>query len=180
MLASRPMDGNRTAAYGMYPRNVALPEVAQALNRAGFENEDICMVLSPAHPDAVGVRDANFFSTEGSEDSTSARLIAWFSKFGAVFIPTVGFFIRSQAFFDALSREQNLPALSRGSRALLGLGFSPEEAQRLGRQLSDVGALIYVSCAESAKAGGVIELLRRTGAREAASLSASKVSAAAA
>jgi hypothetical protein len=181
MLASRPpMDGNRTAAYGMYPRNVALPAVAQALNRAGFENEDICMVLSPAHPDAAGVRDANFFSTEGSEDSTSARLIAWFSKFGAVFIPTVGFFIRSQAFFDALSREQNLPALSRGSRALLGLGFSPEEAKRLGRQLSDVGALIYVSCAESANARGVIELLRRTGAREAASLSGSQVSAAAA
>jgi len=174
------MDGNRTAAYGIYPRNVALPDVAQALNRAGFENEDICMVLSPAHPDAAVVRDANFFSTEGSEDSTSARLIAWFSKFGAVFIPTVGFFIRSQAFFEALSREQNLPALSRGSRALLGLGFSPEEATRLGRQICDVGALIYVSCAESAKARGVIELLRRTGAREAASLSGSKVSAAAA
>jgi hypothetical protein len=174
------MDGNKTAAYGMYPRNVALPEVAQALNRAGFENQDICMVLSPAHPDAAGVRDANFFSTEGSEDSTSARLIAWFSKFGAVFIPTVGFFIRSQAFFDALSGEQNLPALSRGSRALLGLGFPPEEAKRLGRQLCDVGALIYVSCAESTKARSVIELLRRTGAREAASLGGAKVSAAAA
>lgn len=181
MLASRsPMDRNRTAAYGMYPRNVALPEVAQALNRAGFENEDICMVLSPAHPDAAGVRDANFFGSEGSEDSPSARLIAWFSKFGAVFIPTVGFFIRSLAFFDALSKDENLPALSRGSRALLGLGFSPEEANRLGRQLCDVGALIYVSCAESAKAPGVIELLRRTGAREAASLSGSKASAAAA
>jgi len=48
----------RTAAYGMYPRNVALPEVVSALNQAGFGNEDICMVLSPAHPVATVVGDA--------------------------------------------------------------------------------------------------------------------------
>ena len=172
------MNANGTAAYGIYPRGVALPDVASALNKAGFGNEDICMVLSPAHPDAVSVRDASFFNAEPTESSASARLIGWFSKFGAVFIPTVGFFIRSQAFFDALSKEQSSPALSRGSRALLGLGFSPDDAKRLGRQLCDVGALIYVSCAESAKAGRVIELLRHTGAREAASLRASTSAAA--
>jgi hypothetical protein len=52
-------------------------------------------------------------------------------------IPTVGFFIRSQAFFHALLIEQNFPAMSRGSRTLVGLGFSEDEARRLGRQLCD-------------------------------------------
>ena len=69
---------NETAAYAMYPRTVALPEVVCALNRAGIGNEDICMVLSPAHPDA---------SVFDSEAASSARMIAWFSELGAVFIP---------------------------------------------------------------------------------------------
>ena len=164
------MNINGTAAYGMYARDIALPDVVGALNKAGFENEDICMVLSPAHPDAAAVNEASTFDTAGPQNALGARMVGWFSEFGAVVIPTVGFFIRSQMFFHALVVEQNFPSLSRGSRTLLGLGFSPAEAKRLGRQLCDVGALVYVSCRENAKADGAIELLRRTGAREAASL----------
>ena len=174
------MSAYGTAAYGMYPRNVDLPEVVCALNQAGFSNEDICMVLSPAHPDASVLRDASIFDVEGVKSSTSARMIKWFSEFGAVFIPTVGFFIRSQTFFPALSVEQNCPTMSRGSRTLLGLGFTQDDARRLGRQLSDVGVLVYVSCAGDKKTSGAIELLRRMGAREAASLCALKAAAVAA
>ena len=164
------MMGSGTAAYGMYPRSIALPDIVCALNRAGFGNEDICMVLSPAHPVAEAVRDAKVTNVEREDSALGARMIGWISKFGAVVIPTVGFFIHSQAFFRALVTEQNFPALSRGSRTLLGLGFSEGEAKRLGHQLSDVGALVYVSCPESSKAESAIELLRRMGAREAASL----------
>ncbi len=159
-----------TAAYGMYPRTVALPEVVYALNRGGFANEDICIVLSPAHPVATVVRDAKILDVEPEESATSARMIGWFSEFGAVVIPTIGFFIRSQTFFHALVTEQNSPSMSRGSRALLGLGFSEDEARRLGRQLCDVGALVFVACQESGMATGAVELLRRAGAREAAGL----------
>src|SRR5205823_13897783 len=93
------MNPNGTAAYGMYPRNIALPEVVCALNRAGFGNEDICLVLSPAHPVATVVRDARILNVECEESATSARMIGWFSEFGAVVIPTVGFFIRYTEFF---------------------------------------------------------------------------------
>lgn len=164
------MSVSGTAVYGMYPRNVALREVVSSLNQAGFGNEDICMVLSPAHPVATVVGDATIGNVAREQSAISARMIGWFSEFGAVIIPTVGFFIRSQAFFRALLVEQNSPALSRGSRTLLGLGFSEDEAKRLGHQLCDVGALVYVSCQESAQAAWAIELLRRAGAREAASL----------
>jgi hypothetical protein len=161
---------NETAAYAMYPRSVALPTVVYALNRAGIHNEDICMVLSPAHPDA-GVFD--------SEAASSARMIAWFSELGAVFIPTVGFFIRSQAFFPP-STEQSFPNLSRGSKTLLNLGFPQEEAKRLGLQLSDFGALIYIPCSESAKAETAIQVLQNLGAREASTLGVAKATAVAA
>jgi hypothetical protein len=161
---------NRTAAYAMYPRNVALPEVVSALNQAGFEKEDICMVLSPAHPVATAAEDATIGDVAREQSAISARMIGWFSELGAVVIPTVGFFIRSQAYFHDLLTEQNSPGLSRGSRTLVGLGFSQDEAKRLGRQLCDVGALVYVSCKESTKADWAIELLRRAGAKEAAGL----------
>ena len=174
------MRANRTAAYAMYPRNVALPEVVSALNQAGFEKEDICMVLSPAHPAATAAGDATIGDVAREQSAMSARTIGWFSELGAVVIPTVGFFIRSQAFFHALLIEQNFPGLSRGSRTLLGLGFSQDEAKRLGHQLCDVGALVYVSCKESAKADWAIELLRRAGAREAASLGMAQAAQAAA
>jgi len=129
------------------------------------------MVLSPAHPDAVSIHDASTFDLPGGGDTKlSARMIDWFSKFGAVVIPTVGFFIRSQAYFQALLSEQNVPSLSQGCRTLVGLGFSQDDAKRLGHRLCDVGALIYVSCEEGDKASRVIELLRRTGAQEAASV----------
>jgi hypothetical protein len=173
------MRSNGTAAYGMYPRSVALPEVVYALNQAGFGNRDICMVLSPAHPVANAVRDARITDADG-ESATSARMIGWFSEFGAVVIPTVGFFIRSQEFLHAFMSEQNLPGMSRGSRTLMELGFSENEAMRLGHQLSDVGALVYVSCGKNGKADCAVELLRRAGAREAAGLGLVKAAEAAA
>jgi len=159
------MTTNGTAAYGMYSRNVALPEVVGALNKAGFQNEDICMVLSPGHPDAEvfhGTTSADFSTIS----TTSVRTIGWFSEFGAVVIPTVGVFIRSQSFFQALLNEQNCPSLSRGSRTLLSLGFSQDDARRLGHRLTDIGVLVFVNCHDSKK-GGAVELLRSTGAQEA-------------
>jgi hypothetical protein len=170
------MKANHTAAYGMYPRSIALPEVVQTLNRAGFGNKDICMVLSPAHPVATVVRDSRIANTE--KENGALGTIGWVSEFGAVVIPTVGLFIRSQVFFHALMVEQDSPCGE--SRTLLGLGFPEGEARRLSHELGDVGAMVYVSCPESARADSAIELLRRTGAHEVAALQTTKVAGAAA
>ena len=171
---------NGTAAYGMYSRNVALPDVVGALNKAGFTNQDICMILSPAHPDAAAIHETNVFNAPKADSTMTARMIGWFSKFGAVVIPTVGLFVRSHAYLQALLSEQNVPSVSQGCRTLIGLGFSQDDAKRIGSRLSDVGALVYVSCKESEKALRVIELLRRTGAHEAASLKSVRAATAAA
>ena len=158
----------RPAAYGMYPRNAALPEIVCTLNRAGFEKEDICIILSPDHPMAAVVRDAKFVHTEPKDEVQSVRTIGWFSQFGAVVIPAVGFFIRSQVFFRALI-EQELPILSESLRILAGLGFSQDEVEKFQLALGQAGALVYVACAEKAKAEWAIELLRRSGASDVAS-----------
>jgi hypothetical protein len=168
------MTGSAFAAYGTYPGDVALTDVVYGLNRAGFANGDICVLLSPSHPVAKAVRDARILGADREESAIGARMMRWVSEFGAVVIPTVGLFIRSQAFLHALLIEQDFPALSRGSGALLGLGFSEIDAKRLGRQLGDVGTLVYVSCQESTWADWAVAALRRAGAVEVASLGAAK------
>jgi len=62
----------------------------------------------------------------------------------------------------------------------LGLGFSENEAERLGHLLSDVGALVFVSCQEPGKANSATELLLRAGAKEAANLRMARAAEAAA
>lgn len=159
-----------TAAYGFYPQDIALTDVVRNLNLAGFENESICMMLPPGHPIASIVRDASLFNAEKEATAATAGLMGWLSEFGAVLIPTVGFFIRSQAFFHTLMVAREAPALCGNARTLMGLGFSEEEAERFEDQLGNLGALVYVSCVESAKTQWAREVLRHTGAQEAATL----------
>jgi len=161
---------NRPAAYGLYPQDVALREVIGILNQAGFGKEDMCLMLSPTHPIATIVRDAGILNSEHDSTAVTAGLIGWLSKLGAVLIPTIGFYVHSQAFFHALMAGMDSPALCASSRTLEALGLPEDEAERFENQLHHCGALIYMSCPESAKANRAIELLQRTGAREAATL----------
>src|SRR5712671_7737011 len=158
------MSVNSAAAYGMYPQEVALHDVVHTLNQAGFENEDICMMLSPTHPIASIVRDASLFSTDREDAAASAGMIGWLSAFGAVLIPTVGFFIRSRVFLHALMVAREAPALCGNARTLVGLGFSEIDAAKYEGQLGRLGVLVYVSCQERAKTLWAREVLRHRGA----------------
>jgi hypothetical protein len=158
------------AAYGVFPHSVALNEVLQTLNRGGFGKESICMMLPRTHPIAAIVRDAGLHVAEREANRATAGLIGWLSEFGAVVIPTVGFFVRSQAFFDALLERNDATARCGSSRSLEGLGFPEGDARRFESHLDEVGALVYVSCSERASTGWALELLRGTGAEEAGTL----------
>ena len=161
---------NTAAAYGIYSQDVALADIVRNLNQAGFDNESICMMLSPDHPIASKVRGASYFNPEGESSALTTKLIGWLSEFGAVMIPTVGFFIRSQAFFHALMVARDAPALCGNARTLVGLGFTEREAQKYEDQLDQLGVLVYISCANGAKTDWAREVLRHTGAKEAATL----------
>lgn len=161
-----------SAAYGIYSPAAALNDIVHTLNHAGFVKEDICMMLSPTHPIAGSVREAGLNQSDNRSDSVAAQLIGWLSEFGAVMIPTVGFFIRSQVFFHALLSSEDAPGLCDHNTPLEGLGFNANDAFRFEEQLRRAGALIYVSCPEGARSDRAMELLRRTGAREAATLEA--------
>jgi hypothetical protein len=171
------MAAQAQAAYGIYPERTALNDVLNTLNHGGFHDENICMMLSPAHPIASVVRDANVLNAEREENVATAGLIGWLAKFGAVVIPTVGFFIRSPKFFHAVLAEKGPMARCGGSRTLVGLGFPEHEAERFETRLRDVGVLVYVSCRENAKTEWALELLRGTGAEEAGTLESEELAA---
>jgi hypothetical protein len=154
------------AAYGIYSQDAVLTDIVRNLNQAGFENEDICMMLAPTHPIASVVRDASLFSSDRENSAASAGMIGWLSAFGAVLIPTVGFFIRSRVFLHALMVARETPALCGNARTLVSLGFSEDEATRFENQLARLGVLVYVSCDENAKTLWAREVLRHTGASE--------------
>lgn len=157
------MTVNPPAAYGMYSDDAELHQVVHTLNQSGFDNEHICMLVSPRHPIATVVREANILNAGQKQGAAAEKFMGWLFEFGAVVIPTVGFFIRSQVFLQALMAGGN-------SRCLVGLGFSERAAQRFENQLHEMGVLVYVACAKTAKAACAVEILRRTGAKEPALL----------
>jgi hypothetical protein len=157
------MTANPPAAYGMYPRDTELQQIVHTLNQSGFGKENICMMVSPGHPIATVVREANILNAERKVGAAAEKFMEWLFEFGAVVIPTVGFFIRSQVFLHAL-------VASGSSKCFAGLGFSDRDAQRFENQLREMGVLVYVACAKSANAASAVEILRRTGAKDPASL----------
>ena len=140
------------AAYGIYSPTTALKEVVHTLNRAGFVNEDICMMLSPTHPIAGIVREAGLNEGDRQTSSVAAKLIGWLSEFGAVMIPSVGFFIRSQAFFHALLSDEEAPGLCGRSGAITENGRPVSSRPRAAASTFDMpaGAL---GCAAGAVRG---------------------------
>ncbi len=158
------------AAYGLYPDEVEPASIVRTLNNAGFPNEHICLMLAPSHPIAAIVREANILNLERQASAMTAGLISWLSEFGAVVIPSVGFFIRSQAFLHALVAARDAPALCGSSQTLSCLGFPDGDAERFESQLQLEGFLVYVAPMEAARVEWALELFRGTGARESATL----------
>ena len=170
---------NTPAAYGMYPDDIPLQHVVQTLNQSGFDNEQICLMVWPRHHIASVMREANILNSERKKNAMSEEMIGWLMKLGAVIIPTAGFFIRSRAFLHALVMRKDSPGLCGNSGALVGLGFSRRDAERLEDQVCEMGVLVYVACTEKDRTTKAMEILRRTGASETATLERAAAQAAA-
>ncbi len=77
------------AAYGMFSSDVELRQALDTLNQSGFGKEDICMMVSPRHPIATRVREANILNAGRKENAVKESFLGWLFEFGAVFIPTL-------------------------------------------------------------------------------------------
>lgn len=125
------------------------------------------MMVAPKHPLATVVREANILQAGRAAGAETAGMMAWLMKLGAVMIPRVGLFIRSQAFLSAL---MTTPRSSSYSNGLVELGFSERDAERFESELGDSGIFVYVACPGKSGAEKAAEVLRLTGAYESAAL----------
>lgn len=157
-----------TGVFAIYPQATAVEEVLQTLAQGGFDKESICMMLAPSHPLAEMARDANLRPFE-RDLHANAGVIGWLSEFGAVLIPTFGFFIRSREFFHALLDQDSIAHCGRCG-TLTSLGFSERDARRCEQRLRESGVMIYLLCANAAQSQWALELMTSLGADEAALL----------
>ena len=127
-------------------------------------------MLAPTHSMAGIVRDANLRRQEREACAVSTDVIVWLSEFGAVVIPSVGFFIRSQPFFHVLVTARGAPALCGDSKTLAGLGIPGTDAARFEAQLQRTAFLVYVAALNRAKVQWALQLERITGAEESAAV----------
>jgi hypothetical protein len=159
-----------TAAYAIYPMAVHIDEIIDNLNSAGCRDEDLCVLLSPAHRLAQAVRDAKVAPRGPHSDSPTSELLQWLSRFGAVIIPGVAFFVSSRAFLRAVLAPCPATHNSAYADSLIGLGLPPHEADRYGDRLRHDAIVVFVCCSGAPKAHWICEVLRTTGAEEAACL----------
>jgi len=161
------MTSGKSAAYAVYDsQSLCVERALEALNQAGFENEEICVLLAPQHPIAEIVKDAGLAPAPDSAAS-AATLVEWLARMGAVVIPGVGFFVRSKQFLEAwLEAERD----SSDCGLLAPLGIGEGEARRLEDDLCHDSAVIFVLSAKVADAEWAKEILLRSGAGAASCL----------
>jgi hypothetical protein len=156
----------RAAAYGSYSEAVCVETVIEALNHAGFESKNICLILAPQHPIATAVRGARLAAElDTAADATS--LVEWLAQLGAVVVPGVGLFVHSSDYLQTLM-ETHAGDDGIGSSGLLcSLGLRRSSAERCQHNLQQEGALVFVRCDEVAESEWAREIMFQTGADEA-------------
>jgi len=165
-----PMILSTTAAYGIYPMEARVQEIIAQLNEVGCPAEDVCMLMAPSHPVAQAVRDAKFSPMTLHSDAPASELLQWLSRLGAVIIPGVAFFVGSRVFLRAVLAPCPATLSSASAERLMGLGFSPHQADRYADRLNHDGIMIFVCCSGEAQSQWIREVLRRSGADEACCL----------
>ena len=153
---------NKTAAYGLFRMEIRLDEVVTSLNSAGFETEDICVFLPPAHPIVEGVRNIQAAASEFEMEAGPEHMVSWLSTFGGVVIPDLGCFVGSREYLRALTQDNHLPDVVGNRGMLASLGIPERYAARVRQGTS----LVFVSCNGSAQSEWAREILRRLRAEE--------------
>lgn len=164
------LEESKTAAYAIFPAQAEVEQILGSLNSAGFADESICVFLTPTHPIAEGLQQLKR-GTAGdlSQEAQQAAVLQWLSRFGAVVIHGVGFFIGSREFLSALAPSRPQYAGQRGE-LLQGLGIPQPDAARYEARVRNDASLIFVSCEGIARSEWAREILRSMQAEEVRSL----------
>jgi hypothetical protein len=170
----KAMAGKNTAAYGIYPNVAALENGIDALQNAGFRNEDI----SALFPENEGTKDfAHRKGTKAPEGAATGAgtgavaggVLGWLAGIGAIAIPGVGPFIAAGPIMAALAGAGVGGTVGGLTGALVGAGIPEYEAKRYEGRIKDGGILVSVHCDNSEWTSKAKDVLERTGAEDVSS-----------
>lgn len=170
------MADNNTAVYGIFQSQASAESAVQALVQAGFNNNDISVLM----PDQDSTREfAHENATKAPEGAATGAAtggalggtLGLLAGIGALAIPGVGPFIAAGPIVGALAGLGAGGAVGGLVGALVGMGLPEYEAKRYEGRVKDGGVLLSVHAATSDRAQSAKAILERTGAEDVSSSS---------
>ncbi|HVO94846.1 MAG TPA: hypothetical protein VMT22_18485 [Terriglobales bacterium] len=168
------MAGSNTAAFGIYPNQLALEEGVVALRDANFRREDISVL----YPENVGTKDFGHEKSTKAPEGASAGVgtgavlggvLGWLLGVGAIVIPGIGPLIAAGPIMAALAGVGAGGVLGGLTGSLIGLGIPEYEAKRYEGRVRKGGILISIHCDNAEWTKKAKEILLDTGAEDVAS-----------
>jgi hypothetical protein len=165
------MAGKNTAVFGIYASIVTVESGVDALQRAGFRNTDISVLL----PENAGSKDfAHQKGTKAPEGATAGAgtgavlggALGWLAGIGALAVPGVGPFIAAGPIIAALAGAGVGGAVGGIAGALIGMGIPEYEAKRYEGRVKNGGILLSVHSDNSEWTKRAKDILEQTGAED--------------
>jgi hypothetical protein len=165
------MAGKNTAVFGIYPTYVSVESGVQALQAAGFRNEDISVLM----PENVGSKDfAHEKGTKAPEGAATGAgagavvggALGVLAGIGLLAVPGLGPFIAAGPIMAGLAGLGVGGVVGGITGALIGMGIPEYVAKRYEGRVKEGGILLSVHSDSSEWTKRAKEILERTGAQD--------------
>ena len=165
------MAGKNTAVFGIYPTYASVESGVQALQTAGFRNEDISVLM----PENVGSKDfAHEKGTKAPEGAATGAgagamvggALGVLAGIGLLAIPGLGPFIAAGPIMAGLAGLGVGGVVGGITGALIGMGIPEYVAKRYEGRVKEGGILLSVHSDSSEWTKRAKEILERTGAQD--------------
>jgi hypothetical protein len=168
------MAGKNTAVFGIYKHRLDAEEAVDRIAAAGFEYNDISVLLPDAQSSKEFAHEKNTKAPEGTATGATAGgvvggTLGLLAGIGALAIPGLGPFIAAGPIVGALAGAGAGGAVGGIIGALVGMGIPEYEAKRYEGRIREGGILLSVHCDSSDWVKRAKEVLEHTGAQEIAS-----------
>lgn len=168
------MAGKNTAAFGLYKTRTQAERAVEALQQAGFRNDDISALMPDRQSSEEFAHEKNTKAPEGTTTGAATGgaiggTLGLLAGIGALAIPGLGPFIAAGPIMGALAGAGAGGAVGGLVGALVGMGIPEYEAKRYEGHVKDGGILVSVHCDDSDWVGRAKKVLEQTGAHDVSS-----------
>jgi hypothetical protein len=175
------MAGKNTAVFGIYPTTTHAEKAVDRLVAAGFNQQDISVLLPDTQSSKEFAHEKNTKAPEGAATGVTAGgvvggTLGLLAGIGALAIPGVGPLIAAGPIMGALAGLGVGGAVGGLVGALVGMGIPEYEAKRYEGRIKDGGVLLSVHCDTSAEIDSAKEVLKASGAEDISSTGEKSVS----